>query len=107
MPMKTEEPSEPAGQVPIGGWSSAARAKRGSAVAASNPPPALSTARRVDFAVLYDFMNPSLYQAAVVCQRGALASTRRPVGGHAAGLWPALAPNISIADAIADVLRQS
>jgi len=52
-------------------------------------------------------MNPSLYQAAVVCQRGALASTRRPVGGHAAGLWPALAPNISIADAIADVLRQS
>ena len=39
MPMKTEEPDEPAGQVPIGGMSSA-KAKRGSAAVAASAPPA-------------------------------------------------------------------
>jgi hypothetical protein len=43
--MVTELPDEPAGQVPIGGMSSA-NAIRGSAVDANNAPPACNTVRR-------------------------------------------------------------
>src|SRR6185437_1498987 len=68
MPMKTDEPDDPAGYVPSAGCVSAAKARRGSAPAASNPPPALSTARRVVLAVPYDFMEPSLVRLAILWQ---------------------------------------
>src|SRR5690242_4090532 len=60
MPMKTESPWEPAGQVPIGGWLSAARATAGKALAASRPVPALRTARRDGFNVSNAPMVPPL-----------------------------------------------
>src|SRR3954471_10545264 len=63
MPMKTEDPCAPAGQVPIGAWFSAARAKRGSADAANNPPAALRTDRRVTCPVQYRFIDVSLSES--------------------------------------------
>src|SRR4051794_36190118 len=62
--MKTEDPCAPAGQVPIGAWFSAARAKRGSADAANKPPAVLRTDRRVTCPVRYRFIEVSLSESA-------------------------------------------
>src|SRR3954469_19380156 len=61
--MKTEDPCAPAGQVPIGAWFSAARAKRGSADMANKPPAVLRTARRVTCPVRYRFIEVSLSES--------------------------------------------
>src|SRR3954464_1818483 len=63
MPMKTEDPCAPAGQVPIGAWFSAARAKRGSADTANKVPAPLRTARRVTCPVRYRFIDVSLSES--------------------------------------------
>src|SRR6185312_14303985 len=56
--MLTVSPDEPAGQVPIGGWS-AAKAIRGSNVAPANPAVPASTARRLRRKSLKLFMSSS------------------------------------------------
>src|SRR5690348_83933 len=55
MPMKTDEPDEPSGQVPIAGRSSA-KLIRGNAAVAANAPPAASTLRRVGVNLWNDFI---------------------------------------------------
>ena len=57
MPMNTDDPDDPSGQVPIGGLSSA-RAIAGSVAAASIPPPAVSIERRVAAGLSLDVMIP-------------------------------------------------
>src|SRR5215469_1375719 len=55
MPMKTDEPFEPSGHVPIAGRSSA-QPIRGSAAVAANAPPAARTVRRVCADLPNDFI---------------------------------------------------
>src|SRR6185437_16737380 len=57
MPIKTDEPCEPAGQVPIAGLSSA-KAKRGSAAAAASAPPARNSERRVGVMSVVGYIEP-------------------------------------------------
>src|SRR5579883_1052747 len=95
MPMKTDGPSEPAGQVPMGGRLSAARAMRGkagNAAVASKAPPALSIVRRVGLVLRCETISVSSHPI----------RAERCFGGPTVETRGRLAPNCPDAPAIMD-----